>query len=97
VYQVLAYSSEAGWRNYSGPATQAVQSFRELTDAAALAVEPQRIEIVTLDRAMTIAEFAERYPSPLSVEEVARLNGATPSDRFEAGDLLKRVVGEPIA
>lgn len=96
VYQVLAYAAEGRWNSYSELATGAVESFQELTDASALDVEPLRIELVTLDQAMSFQQFAERYPSAIPTEEVARINGVTPADQLAEGDVVKRVVGDPV-
>ena len=94
VYRVLGYATQAGWTTHGAVIGRAVGSFRELTDRAALAVKPWRIEIVRLDRAMSVADFVKRYPTPLSVERVALLNGVEPGATLEAGRLVKRVVGE---
>jgi predicted Zn-dependent protease len=57
-----------------------------------LSVQPNRIDIVQIDRAQTLAEFAQRYKSPISVEQLAVLNHVpSPSTRLEAGTLVKRV------
>src|SRR5690606_41784699 len=72
---------------------RAVGSFARLTDQAALSVQPQRLEIVPLDRPMTLQEFAQRYPGPASIDLLARLNQVEPGHRFNAGDVVKRVTG----
>lgn len=72
-------------------------SFRELTDPALLAVQPARIELVTLDQAMTLAQFQSRSPSTIPLEELALINGVKPADTLPAGRLVKRVTGGPPA
>jgi predicted Zn-dependent protease len=93
VYNVLAYGVEARWPAYEAAARQAIGSFARLTDQAALAVQPLRLDVVTLDRAMTLEEFAQRYPGPVSVDVLARLNQVEPGHRFNAGDVVKHVTG----
>src|SRR5690606_617540 len=93
VYNVLAYAIESRWSAYDAAVRQAVGSFARLTDQAALSVQPQRLEIVTLDRPMTLQEFAQRYPGPASIDLLARLNQVEPGHRFNAGDVVKRVTG----
>ena len=93
VYNVLAYGIESRWPAYDAAARQAIGSFARLTDQAVLNVQPLRLEVVKLDRAMTIEEFAQRYPGPVSVDVLARLNQVDPGHRFNAGDVVKRVTG----
>jgi predicted Zn-dependent protease len=96
VYQLLGYSPEPKWPGYESLVVNSVRSFDVLTDQKILSVEPLRINIVTLEQAMTFEEFADRYPSPVSNETLALINRAALSDRFEAGHMLKDVVGERI-
>ncbi len=97
VYQLMAYTAEPSWTTYDATLRQALASFGRLTDAAALAAQPLRIQTVTLDQAMTITEFARRYPSAVPVEKVALINHADPETRFEKGAVLKRVVGQVVS
>lgn len=69
------------------------RSFAPVTDARVLGVQPARIDIVRLPRAMSFAEFLRQYPSSVSEAQVALINHAAPEDRFAAGHLLKRVTG----
>ena len=70
---------------------QAVRSFRPLTDPAILAVQPVRVHLVRLPRAMTITEFHQAYPSKIPLAEVALINGVDPSTSIPSGTLVKRV------
>jgi len=96
VYQFLAFGVDAQWPRYSAATRAAAGSFRELTDRAALAVQPLKLAIVRLDRAMTLAEFARRYPSQASAEQLALLNRVEQGATLPAGLLVKRVVGGPL-
>jgi predicted Zn-dependent protease len=71
----------------------AIRSFRPLTDAAALAVQPARVQLVTVDQAMTGTQFVQRYPSALPTEELLLINGLVASTAIPRGTVLKRVVG----
>jgi predicted Zn-dependent protease len=71
-------------------------TFRTVTDRAVLGVQPWRLEIVTLPRNMTIAQFNSRYPSVVDMDELARLNRRVASEVIPAGSRLKRVVGNPL-
>jgi predicted Zn-dependent protease len=68
-------------------------SFRELTDPAALAVQPARIELVTLTEALTLEQFQQRHPSTIPLAELALINGVQPGATLAAGQVVKRVVG----
>ena len=92
-YQILGYAPAANFAAYDFEFQQALGSFGRLTDARALARQPDRIDIVRLPQTMTLAEFNRRYPSAVPVEELAVINqveGATST--IPAGTLMKRVV-----
>lgn len=61
-----------------------------------LAVQPARIEVVRVPRAMTVESFHRAYPSAIPVEEVARLNRLDKGATIAAGARIKRVVGSPL-
>lgn len=96
VYRLLSYSSQAAWANYEAAARAWVRSFQPLTDAAALAVQPLKIQIVRADRAMTLAQFNQRYPSQVDLATVARINQLETGASLATGQLVKRVVGGPL-
>src|SRR5881397_3503447 len=66
VYRLLGYATEARWPTVQAAAERALRSFARLTDPVALGVQPQRVDIVTLDQGTTIEEMARRRPSPVS-------------------------------
>lgn len=77
-----------------GPEVEAaIRSFRPLTDAAALNVQPARVELVTLPESLTGAQFTQRYPSSIPAEQVYVINGIEAATVMPRGTLLKRVVG----
>lgn len=93
VYQLLAYSPAAAFNAYERTFVQVLRSFGPLTDPQILAVQPNRLDIVRLDRRMTLAEFNQRYPSPIPLRELAIINQVEgESSVFRAGTLVKRVV-----
>ncbi len=96
VYRLLTYSAQASWPNYEGAARAWVQSFQPLTDPAALAVQPLRIEVVRVSSPMNLAEFQQRYPSKVDLAALARVNQLETSGQVTAGQLVKRVVGGPL-
>jgi predicted Zn-dependent protease len=93
VYQIVAFTPAQRRANYDRAFRSTVNSFARLTDPEALAREPNRIEIVRLPRAMTVAEFNQQYPSSIPVEEVALINQRdAPDASLPANFRAKRVV-----
>jgi predicted Zn-dependent protease len=96
VIRLLGYSPESRWSAYQGVAQKAVYSFGQVTDPAILNVQPQHIDILTLDRRTTIAELAQQRPSPAPVATLALLNQVDETTPLEPGRLVKWVVGQPL-
>ncbi len=96
VFRILGYASQGRWPAYAPAAERTIGSFDRLADPAALAVEPLRLDLVALPRALSLDEFAQRYPSTVPPATLALLNNVEPGARFDAGDLVKRVVGKPL-
>lgn len=93
VFQLLGLSVEGQWAAYQPAVAGSLRSFARLVDRSALSVEPMRISVVELDRAMTLRQFNERYPSSVPMEELALVNQAEPYTAFAEGELVKRIVG----
>lgn len=94
VYQILGYTGQQQWSQYQGPISSSIRSFDKLTDPKLLNVQPMRLKVVTLDRPMTIEQFAQQYGSPVSVETLALINRVDKGTQMRAGQKVKRVVGE---
>ncbi len=92
VFQLLGYGTSSAWRSARDEVQRTFGSFGELRDPDALSVEPQRVDIVTLPSAMTLRQFAERYPSEISIEQLALINQREVGATIGAGTKLKRVV-----
>ena len=93
IYRLLTYSPDDRFREYDRSLGAAVGSFRRLRDRKKLDVQPAELKLVRLDRAMSLREFNDRYPSSIGLEQLAVINGAAEDTRFEKGTYLKRVVG----
>jgi predicted Zn-dependent protease len=93
-YQVLTYTSATGLAAYADAFRQVIESFGPLRDRAALAVQPKRLDIVTVQERQTLGEFNRRMPSAVNMDELAVINElAGPSAILTPGTLAKRVVG----
>ncbi|MEE8147264.1 MAG: M48 family metalloprotease [Longimicrobiales bacterium] len=93
VYRLIGYGQRSTWDRHRGAVAEAIESFGELREPAALGVQPWRLEIVEVPSAMSFAAFMEAYPGPVEAEDVARLNRVTVDSHLEAGRLMKRVRG----
>ncbi len=93
VYQLMGYTAAETWRGYAGAMQQSLSSFQRVTQRRYLDVEPKTIDVVTLPRAMTLTEFARRFPSNAEVSDLAILNAVNEDARLAKGSLVKRIVG----
>jgi predicted Zn-dependent protease len=96
VYQLLGYGVASTWGSYESTVDRSFESFRVLTDRSALGVQPLRLDVVTLDRTLTLGQFNQRYPSRVPIETVALINGVELASTFPRGTPVKRVVGGPL-
>lgn len=91
-YQLLGMTNQPA-RTYDGVFRSFIGSFRRLTDPAALNVKPNRVSVVKVSRAMTLAEFNRQYPSVIQIETLALINGVADGNAvIAAGESVKRVV-----
>jgi len=93
VYRLVGYATEARWPAVQPVAERALQTFARLTDPVALAVQPQRVDIVNLEQRTTIEELARKRPSPVSAVTLALINQVEPQTPLEQGRLVKWIVG----
>jgi predicted Zn-dependent protease len=92
VFQILGYAGSQNWSQRRNSVQTSLTSFARLTDSEALNVQPNRLDVVTTDRGMTLRAFATEYPSVVSVEELALINQMNVNDVLPAGTKVKRVV-----
>jgi len=95
VYQLLGYSYENRWTEYRPGIERAMNSFRRVTDRRVLDVGPRRLDLVDLERGLTLDEFERAYPSSVPLERIGLLNRLDGEGRLPADDFAKRVVGGP--
>lgn len=92
-YRILAYTPAPKLSSYGSIFRSSITSFARLTDQAALARQPNRLQIVRLPRAMTVAQFNQSYPSVIPLPELALINQqAGPDALMPANFRAKRVV-----
>ena len=93
VLQLIAYGPTAKWSTQQGVAERALKSFAVLTDRAALDIQPQRMQVIRVDRASSMSELRGRRASPLTAEQLAVLNQVRVGDVLPVGRLMKWVTG----
>jgi len=94
-FRILAYTPAEKLSGYENTFNRSINSFDRLTDRAALARQPDRLEIVRLPRQMTITQFNQSYPSTIPLEELALINQLQSSDGvMPARYPAKRVVND---
>ncbi len=91
-YQLVAYTSAERYGQYDAAFRRALGSFAPETDQRVLNVQPNRLRMVQVPQAMTFQTFLQRYPSVVSPEEVALINGMTAQSNISAGTTMKQVV-----
>lgn len=92
-YQLLGYSPAGAINRYDNLFRQVIASFAPLTDQRVLAIQPDRVSIVRLESTMSLAQFHARFPSAVSIEELAIINQVQdPNTPLPAGTRVKRVV-----
>lgn len=92
-YQVIGYAPANLYGTFGSAFEQTIRSVAPVTNREILGVQPNRIDIVHLARALTVAEIAEQYRSKVPAEELALLNHQPSVDsRIPQGTLVKVVV-----
>jgi len=93
-FGLMGYTPGGKLSTYDRVFQSTIRSFGELRDGSKINVQPAKIELLKVNRDMTLEQFNAQYPSSVPIEELAILNeveGA--STVLPAGRLVKRVVG----
>ena len=93
VFQILGYTPEARWNQYSNVFGASIGSFSRETDSEVLNVQPRRLRIVDLNRTATLETLLRDYPSTVNPQTVALINHLEGAETLRAGDQFKRVLG----
>lgn len=96
VFQVLGYAPEQRWDARQGAVDAAMQSFRPLTDPAAINVMPMRLDIVRAERGNSIESLARESGSAVPPQKLALLNQMEPGAPLQSGQLVKLVTGRAV-
>ena len=92
VYNLAALGAPAALAQYQNAYLATFRSFRPLTDARVLAVQPAKLDVITANRDGTLRDFV---PSPLprdiTLEDIAIANQVTADARVTRGARFKTV------
>jgi predicted Zn-dependent protease len=96
-WRTLTYTTAARYEAWKPAFQHSINSFDRLTDPVALAVQPMRLRIESVPRAMTLSQFQAQLPSSIPLAELAIINGIPESVQLYAGQSIKRVIGTATA
>lgn len=92
-YQILTYTPARNMQQYESLFRSVIGSFDRLTDQRALNAQPNRVDVVRTTRSMTLAQFAQQYPSVIDIGELALINQLESANTtIPNGTQVKRVV-----
>jgi predicted Zn-dependent protease len=94
VFRLLGYTSDAAWDGYAAAVESSLGSFRNLTDREALAVQPERIRIATVDHSASLRAWAAREDSAANEATLALINQVPTGSNVVRGKRYKLVDGE---
>jgi predicted Zn-dependent protease len=93
-FGLMGYTQAGKLSSYDQVFQGTIRSFSELNDRSKLNVQAARVELVKLNRDMTLEQFNAQYPSSIPLEQLAIINEVEdPSAVLPAGSLVKRVTG----
>ena len=93
-YQLLEYTTSNMLQSYDQTFRGVARSFASLNDPSILNVRPNRIDVVQLQSAMSLADFNRRNPSQINLNELALINQVADANTvLPAGTSIKRVIG----
>jgi predicted Zn-dependent protease len=92
VYQMLTFAPQNAFAAHDDAFQRTISSFAPVEDRSILSTGPQRIDVVRLDRSMSLEEFARRHDSAIDLDQLALINHIEDPDApIPAGTSLKTV------
>ncbi len=87
--QFIGFGPSQAWPNRRGMVRNAMESFRVLRDRSKLEVEPARLRLVPVPRAMDLATFLSREGASEWADDVRNLNRLQGNPTLAAGQIMK--------
>lgn len=91
-YRFLCYGGQGIMTALDQPCRRWIGSLAELRDAQLKGVQPNRVKITAVPRAMTIEDFVREFPSTVPIEQLLVINNLDAGARLTPGMLVKRVM-----
>lgn len=92
VYQLAAMSTQQGFNQFQNQIGQFFGSFRALTDSRALAVQPSRVNVVTVPRSAAFRSLVpSSLPNKITADDLAIANQTTLDAMLQAGTKVKLI------
>ncbi|MDX2194752.1 MAG: M48 family metalloprotease [Gemmatimonadales bacterium] len=91
-FRVMGLSGAGGLSRFGAAFEATMRSLSPVRDRAVLDIQPHRVDIVTVPRAMTAEAFLQAFPSSVAAEKVLLVNNWLPGQQLAAGSLAKRIV-----
>jgi predicted Zn-dependent protease len=93
-FGLMGYTAAGKLGSYDQVFQSTIRSFSELRDASKLNVQAAKVELVKLNRDMSLEQFNAQYPSSIPLQELAIINEVQdPSAVLPSGQTVKRVLG----
>jgi predicted Zn-dependent protease len=93
-FGLMGYTPAGKLGSYDQVFQSTIRSFSELRDASKINVQAAKVELIKLNRDMTLEQFNAQNPSSISLEELAIINEVQDTSAvLPAGQTVKRVVG----
>lgn len=93
MYQMVGFAAPGTFASHQSSLAGAVRSLQTLRDPQALAIQPNRIDVQTLQQGTTLAQAVTKSAGPAGVGTVALLNNLQPQSNLAKGFQLKLVRG----
>jgi predicted Zn-dependent protease len=93
ILRFLGVAPAEAWANRRSAVRASLESFRVLSDRSILDVQPARIRVTTLPRAMDLSSFLNREGASDRADDVRLLNRLQGNPTLPAGRVLKIPVG----
>jgi len=92
IYRLAGMTPTAAYSSYAQPFESSMRSFRELSDARILSVQPDRIRIYRAQKGQTLRSIAQaQAPTRTTLEELALLNRLDPDQALSANAPVKLI------
>lgn len=92
MFQLVGMAPPSVFNRYSRQLQQVITSFRDLNDREILAVQPDRLDLYTIQRGGTIEDVARLFPNErVSVDDLALLNRVERGEDLGPGTVVKIV------